>query len=526
MEYIGEISIDFIFQQVLYYLRMASAVFIFAGLYTVLILIYNVLAWSSRRALVFAKNFHLQAVSFIFFFSIWWLLLDLPSFGSQAGTVTFIRGVLLFILIFLILDIINIFIFDVYLPREKIQVPHIIINFVRTLYVIGIVLFVLWSIYKIDIRPFLTGSAILTAIIGLALQDTLGNLFSGLALHISRPLELGHWIRFQELEGIVTKIDWRATTIKTRTQDYVTIPNSNLAKSNLNNFSTPTTLHGLTIQVGVRYEYPPNLIKRVLNEAALSTEGVAKDVTPNIMLETFNDFSIDYKMRFFINEYRRGPLIKSAVMEKIWYLFKREGIEIPFPIRDVYTKHEKRQELDRVEVSKLLSSIDFLQDLTNDALGEVIDRIKPVIFSDGEYVIKQGEEGDTFFIINRGKVEISAVDPNNDVFLLRNMEKGDFFGEISALTGEPRTASVKAAGDVELLMLRKDDFNVLLKKFPDMDKKISEKIASRQKRTFETLELSKSSCPVEAKNKAGEHVESLSIQLLSKIRNFFSIDNI
>jgi small-conductance mechanosensitive channel/CRP-like cAMP-binding protein len=526
MHFFSESQIDMILQHLGYYLRLVSAGLVFVGLYSVLMLIYNILAGRSKRAFIFAKKFHFQYMCFVFFFSLWWLLLDLPSFDYQPGLVTFVRGMMMFFVVFLLLDIITHFLTDIYLAKDKIQVPHIIVNFVRTLYVIGLVLFVLSMVYNIDVRPFLTGSAILTAIIGLALQDTLGNLFSGLALHVSRPIDVGHWIKFNDIEGVVTKIDWRATTIKTRKEDYVTIPNSNLSKSVLNNYSTPTTLHGIHIEIGVRYEYPPNVIKRTLTEAILTTEGVVRDVPPFVSLVKYNDFSIDYLVRFFISEYKKSPAIKSAVMEKIWYLFRREGIEIPFPIRDVYIKPEVRKGLDRTEVTTLLSSIDFLEALPPEAIGEVIDRIKPVVYSEGEYVIKQGEEGDTFFIINNGRVEVSAVDPNNDVFLLKTMEKGSFFGEISALTGEPRSASVKALTDTELFMLRKDDFNVLLKRFPDMDQKISEKIAARQKHSFEQKELAKSSSSGDAQKKANKQVDSLSKQLLYRIRDFFSITHV
>jgi small-conductance mechanosensitive channel/CRP-like cAMP-binding protein len=509
-----------------YYIRLVSAVFVFIGLYMILMLIYNTLAWKSKQAFLFARKFHFQSLGFIFFFSLWWLLLDLPPFNYQPAIVTLTRGIMLFFAFFLVLEIIALFLVDVYLHKERIRIPHIIINFIRALYVIGISMFVLWAVYKIDIRPFLTGSAIITVILGLALQETLGNLFSGLALHASRPIDVGHWVKYDDIIGLVTKIDWRATTIKTRKEDYVVIPNSSLAKAILNNYSTPTTLHGIHVEVGVRYEYPPNDIKRILTDAVLSTEGVVRDIPPFVALVKYNDFSIDYLLRFFISEYKKAPVIKTAVMEKIWYSFKREGIEIPFPIRDVYMKTEVKKELNKAEISDLLSSIDFLEDLSGEALGEVIDRIKPVVFSEGEYIIKQGEEGDTFFIINDGKVEVSAVDPNNDVFLLRSMEKGGFFGEISALTGEPRSASVKALKDTELLMLKKDDFNVLLKKFPDIDKKICEKIASRQKHTIEQREAKNASSLDDVQKKADKQVESLSMQLLHRIRNFFSIDNI
>ncbi len=503
---------------------LISSLSVFVGLYTIMILLHKILSWSSREARIVGEKIRLQEIGFILSFTLWWFLLDLPPFPAQVILVKGAWCSLVFFAFMLVLDLLNYLFFDFYSPVvKKVRIPQIISNLIRALYFIGTILFILGGVLNMDIRPFLTGSAILTAIIGLALQDVLGNLFSGLALHISRPFDIGHWIKVSSLEGVVVKIDWRATTIKTREEDYICIANSQLSKEEVINYSVPTVLHGVYVDVGVRYEYPPNKVKRILAEAALSTEGVNKKMYPDIFLTKYNDFSIDYKMRFYIDDYTKAPAIRSRVMEKIWYAFKRNNIEIPFPIRDIYIKKEK-EKFSQEELMYILSKIDFLQGLNSQELLDVAKRLRPVLYAAGEEIIRQGDTGDTFFIINRGRVNVIARNQEGDVFLTRELSDGDFFGEISVLTGEPRTASVKAITDVELFVLSKDDFEIILKKYPDLDRRISEKIAERQRHTFEQMELAKQeSSEEEAKVKAHRKVESLSQQILTKIRKFFSL---
>lgn len=506
--------------------KNGSSILVFIGLYLIIFLLNKILWWSSPEAQAAGKKLRFLLWGFIVSFTSWWLILDLPFTSLSGLQVLLVKGtwsLLIFFSSLLVFDILNIAFFDVYYPRTYgTKIPQIISNLVRGIYFIIVVLFILAMIYQIDVKPFLTGSAILTAIIGLAMQDTLGNLFSGLALHMSRPFDIGHWIKTGEYEGDVVRIEWRATTIQTRERDFISIPNSHLSRLEVVNFSAPTTIHGISVYVGVGYEYPPKLIIRLLNEAAMSSKGVIHDIRPNIFLEKYNDFSVDYRMRFFINDYSRAFIIKSAVMEKIWYIFKRNDVVIPFPIRDVYMKEEKAH-FNEEEMLSILGKIDFLQDLDRNGLMDVASRLKVMLYFAGEVILRQGDSGDTFFILKSGTVEVSATNDKGEMFLRKNLESGTFFGEISVLTGESRTATIEAVTDVELLMLNKADFEHLLKTYPDMDEKISQKIVLRQKFDIEQRERTKQSSNNEAEEKAKKKLDSLSRQLLNKIRNFFSI---
>ncbi|MCD4785439.1 MAG: mechanosensitive ion channel [Candidatus Eremiobacteraeota bacterium] len=505
-----------------------SAIFVFLGLYIILLLVYKILSWSSPEAQHIGRKIKLLIWGFITSFTLWWFLLDAPPSQSEQFRPHLVKAVWCFVIFFsfmLIFDVIIFVLLNIYYPRVRgFKVPQIVSNITRTVYFLGIVLFILSVILGVNIRqPFLTGSAIITAVIGLALQDTLGNLFAGLTLNISKPFDIGHWIKVGNIEGSVIRIEWRAITIKSREEDYVTIPNSELSKVDFFNFSAPTTVHGVYVKVGVRYKYPPENIKRFLIESALMSDGVIKEIIPQVFLEKYNDFSVDYRMRFYVREYSLVPRIRAEVMEKIWYVFQRNDVEIPFPIRDVYMK-ESKPRLAKQEMFNILRTIDFLQELGEEALWDIVERLKIQLYSDGELIIRQGNTGDTFYILQSGDVKVMAKNEEGHLFLSKDLSSGNFFGEISVLTGEPRSASIKAITPVQLLMLNKDDFKIILSKYPELAEKISDKIAYRQRHSIEQLELAKhASSRKEAMENAQKQVESLSKQILSKIKSFFSL---
>jgi CRP-like cAMP-binding protein len=275
--------------------------------------------------------------------------------------------------------------------------------------------------------------------------------------------------------------------------------------------------------VGVRYEYPPQIIREALMKSALETEGVDTTQPIEVQLMSYGNSSINYTLKFFIHDYQDMPRIRTAAMEKIWYIFQRNDIEIPFPITDVYMRNEKPR-FNEKELVRMLRRVDFLQDLEPGEVQDLISRLKLLKYAGDELIIRQGDAGDTFYIIKSGTVKVVAHNEQGEVFLSKEMDSGNFFGEISVLTGDPRSASIYAVSSVELLMLNKDDFDYLLKKFPNLAGKISEKIAQRQRNTTEKMEVNKStSNEKEAEEQARKQVESLSRHLLSRIRSFFSI---
>ncbi|MFH1453728.1 MAG: mechanosensitive ion channel family protein [Armatimonadota bacterium] len=427
--------------------------------------------------------------------------------------------------VILVIEVVLTLFFDLFIvKKQKTGVPYLFKDLVKfTLYFI-LFMVILGEALELNLQTLLTTSAVFSIILGLALQDTLGNLFSGLAMHLSKPYSIGDWIQVGDNTGKVEKIDWRSTTIKTFTDDYLTIPNSNISKVEIENFSTPSIVHARHIEVGVHYRYAPNKVKKSILKSVLETEGVLHDPFPKIFLEEFGDFSVKYKVRLWIDNFASHRAIESQAKERIWYRFKRDGIEIPFPIRNVYQHKVETYEERLDNIVNILKMVDFLRELSENDLLALASKVKHQIFAAGEVIFNQGASGKTFYIITSGHMQVTVKNKCGEVVLVREMGQYDFFGEMSLLTGDPRSATVSAIEDCEVLVLDKEDLRELLEKNENVRDGISKILAERQIRTQKSIE----ECSLEEEeemidSKTPGAFEILHKQILKKITDFFSM---
>src|SRR5690606_81842 len=149
----------------------------------------------------------------------------------------------------------------------------------------------------------LATSALLTAVLGLSLQDTLGNMFAGLAIQAERPFELGDWIQYDsttEHIGEVTEINWRATRLLTLDRVLITVPNGSLAKSSIRNFSRPQPVTRRSTTIWAPYNVSPHRVQRALTQAAQETPGVLAEPPASVITRAFSERGVEYSVRYFI----------------------------------------------------------------------------------------------------------------------------------------------------------------------------------------------------------------------------------
>lgn len=449
-------------------------------------------------------------------------LVDFPLAYEVA-----LQQALVGLVVILVLETILAIVFEFYFPAvRRITVPNLFRDLTRGLVYLVLVLLALGVVFKQDLSSLVVGSTVLSVILGLALQETLGNFFAGLALGVSKPYNLGDFVEVHGLGGMVEKIDWRSTALRTTTGDYTVLPNSVLAKETIINFSAPSTLHARLINLGAHYRHPPNEVRRAILEAAASVAEVLPEPAPEVWLMEFADSSMNYRLRYWMRDYGRRFEIDSRVREAIWYHFSRRGIEIPFPIRNViHNRPAGSKDLEK-EVRALLDQVDFLKALAPEELQILVDRTRLHLYAQGERVFSQGEPGDTFYLIKDGRLRVTARSAQGEIFLSKDMHSGEFFGEMALLTGEPRSATVEAVTDAEVLTLDKGALRELLRTNPDVDRLISEVLARRQLRTVqarEELESEKARTSAEQQGASAAQVfEQLSEQFLKRIREFFS----
>jgi small-conductance mechanosensitive channel len=334
----------------------------------------------------------------------------------------------------------------------------------------------------------LTTSALLTAVIGLSLQETLGNLFAGLAIQAQHPFSVGDWVQFESDEtciGQVTEINWRATKVLTEEMVEVIVPNGTLAKAHIRNFTQPTLVSRRSAIVSGPYEAPPAKVEDALFDAIRGARNVLADPPPRVILKSFGNSGIDYHLQYFIDEFARRHEIDARVRSRIWYAFQRAGISIPFPIRDVRMTDAAKvatelQEQELGEREAALHHVDFLDALPDVTLRGLAEGSEVRLYSAGEDVIRQGESGDELFIVLRGEATVLVARDGREPGEVARLAAGKFFGEMSLLTGEKRTATVRAGHRLELLVVGHDAFRRILADAPELAERISSVLARRQ----------------------------------------------
>lgn len=407
--------------------------------------------------------------------------------------------------------------------RRATEVPSIFEQLVKVIAYVIVGLSILSTAYRVDITPLLTTSAVFTMVIGLALQDVLGNLFSGLSVHFSPPFKIGDWIKVAGYMGKVVESNWRATTIRMTTRDLITLPNNDIAKKEIHNLMLRPGFLYRDFTIGLSYEASPDQVRKSLVGACSQVSSILKSPPPQVFMEQFGDSSISYRIRYWINDADYPPTIQDQLLSRIWYRLKRDGISIPFPIREVYTHPEKDLMGEMIERRLgLLQNVDFLADLDRTDKAFLADHIREQWYESGEEIVRKGDSGTDFYIIDRGTVGVYLDEkPASSVATLRH---GDFFGEMSLMTGEPRSATIVAEEETLLLALSRETMSHLLHENAAVAKRLSESLAERvaYNKAAGTRDPQKSeSSPAEEQMR--RNTELASVEIFDRIKRFFRL---
>lgn len=409
----------------------------------------------------------------------------------------------------IILKILDKLIFNRYLLKKlNIRIPVLYRDILIFLALAIIILITLRIEFGFKLTGFLTSSAIISVIIGLALQDTLSNIIAGIVLHVEKPFKIGDWIKIGEREGEIVEVSWRATRLKTLDGNYIIIPNTNISKETILNYYEPVRAHAITFQIGIEYGAAPNLLKEVLVKSIEDCHNVLKEPKPIIHISDFGDHAIQYELKIWIDNHSIYKDIKDDVMSKLWYSFKRHNIHIPYPIRTVY--FQKEEEKKDINILEIVKKIEFFGDIPEEDLLQIAETSKIKHFTNGERMIIEGREGDTLYVIIKGQVNIT-----NRNILIRELGRGDYFGEMSLLTGEKRSATAVAKNEVTVLEINSNSILPVIKKNPNLMEVLSRKLAERKIMTQDTLDKAL------ANEKLMER-ETLSKNILQRIKGFFS----
>ncbi len=345
----------------------------------------------------------------------------------------------------------------------------------------AVALVVLYSDFGVEPFTLLGTTTVLAAVIGFALQETLGNIFSGLTLQMGHPFDPGDWVRSGTHVGRLRGTTWRSTVIVTRANERLEIPNSLIAKDVLYNYSTGGVAD--EIAVGISYSVPPNRVREVVMTLLRDLPQVMHEPPPEVIAWEYGDSAIKYRIKYWISDYGTQEHVRDRVVSNLWYALRRHSIEIPFPIRTIHMREsgadEKRDAMLERELINELRQVEFLQGLKEEELSVLLPTIAVRQFGAGEMLVRQGEQGESLYIIRSGLVDVIAHTPDGKTRHLAQLSRTNYFGEGTLMTGEPRTADIRAATDVEVVEMDREGLRRLFKEHPEAAAQIGEIVAVR-----------------------------------------------
>jgi CRP-like cAMP-binding protein len=278
---------------------------------------------------------------------------------------------------------------------------------------------------------------------------------------------------------------WRSTRLITPDEDELLVPNSLISREVVVNHMRPQNTDVIELLLPIDLDVSPARAKAVLLEAVNSCPLVLRTPPPDVRLAGFSDHGANYRVRLHTEGYHVERIALDQINEAIWYALRRAAIDIPFPQSQVSFRErapeaeERRRREHLAEAEDLLGRIDFVQALSAEARKVLAERARFVEYGPGQAIVRQGEQGDTLFLVARGEVAVRVKMDAGDKEVAR-LGRGALFGEMSVLTGDPRTATVLSLGDSALLAVDRDAFERILSREPDLAQRVADVIARRR----------------------------------------------
>lgn len=335
----------------------------------------------------------------------------------------------------------------------------------------------------IQLAPLFTGSTILGIVVGLALQDTLGNLFAGIALQADQPFQVGDVINLQKNSwtGVVENVSWRGVKIRTFQNKIVVISNAVLGKEFIE-VAPRDNLNARLVFFNTLYSASPSRTIHLIREVVRQVENVSPKIRPIVRIRNLGDNGIDWEIKYWLEDYTKYNDTDAMIRQRVWYAFQRESIHFAFPTRTLYIEKQGLEPDFTESVNEIyerLNEVSLFAPLTDEETEQIAEKVEAKVFSSGEKIVRRGQDGKSMFVIHRGSVKVQ-INEDGIIKVLRNLSEGDFFGEMGLFTGEPRTATVVASEETEVLEIKHTCLKPILEANPDLVERFVDIIEKRR----------------------------------------------
>lgn len=438
------------------------------------------------------RSLLLPLVSALFFGALLWLVrqtgpipfgdtADIRSRALGGPSYPYLLFAVSLCLVVLIVRVTDAIVFDTLLIRRRVVAPQLLRQVVSVALYGVLISIVISILFSESATGLLASGTIVAAVLALALQDTLGNLFSGIALHLENAFEVGDVLQSGELIGIVEGVNWRAARLRTLDNNVIVLPNSVIARERLEVYRRGNPA-GRRFNIRLSYDAEPAEVIAIISRAIENVPGVSHAFRAHARIFELGEYAVVYEIRYWIEDYHQRDGIDAEVRRVIWYALRRNGLRVPYPVRTVQierTRGGRDVRSDTGDALRRIGEVHLLDPLSEEQKRELAAALRQSSFSRGETIIRHGETGSSMFIVHRGEVSVRRVD-EREIEEVARLGEGDVFGEISLLTGEKRTADVVACTDVVVLEVAKEALQPLLESSPELARELSQRMIVRR----------------------------------------------
>ena len=379
-----------------------------------------------------------------------------------------------------------------------------------------------YFVYGLPVTGFWATSSVVGIVLGVALRSLIADFFSGIALEMDPPFKIGDFIELRKpgydpLVGQVVEVNWRATQIRPRGQiSTVFVPNSELSALLVSNIYSPLNKSRFEVLLPFDLELPVDRVSRILLTAALTADGVLADPGPEVLVNRFTNSGAEYKIRYWLAPETSPDIARHNLLSRVHAQLRHAAIQTGAERRDVAISRRTDFIADPDAVRwKFLARIPFFERFHQEELEKIAESLRTHHVSAKNTVIKAGESGDSMFLVGEGLLEVSVQAPDGKTVRAGRLVSGDIFGEMSQLTGEPRSATVVTVTDSILYEMLRDDIHEFVSR-PEVAEHVTHVAAKRHAKNERLLLAAHTEEPTEDEHRL------LVTQILARMRSFFA----
>jgi small-conductance mechanosensitive channel/CRP-like cAMP-binding protein len=337
-------------------------------------------------------------------------------------------------------------------------------------------------VFGISPTAAFTTSGMVIAVVAFAVRSLVADLFYGLTMAIERPFEIGDWIALNDgVVGRVEEMTWRAVKLVTKENVRIVVPNTLLAAEHLVNYDQPLPHWRKSLTLVLDYDVAPGQVDTLLATAVGQVSESLRVGAPDARIVGYSERGVEWELRYWLPDYATATTVEQQIQEALLRNLRLAGIRVPRPREELFVGSiERERQTDASAGRDWTEHVELLTVLTVEERADLRRRARTHRVAPGTPVVRQGQPGASLFVVQEGLLGVCIETTSGAEEAVGSLGPGAVFGELSLLTGAPRSATVAADTVAVVHELTKDAIEPLLQAHPELAERFAEIVTDRR----------------------------------------------